>query len=118
MFVINSYMINKMGWVNYSTFRGIGLTIGEEIAYTLFEDDQLVRFFIIDDRIKKCYLIKEKQSTKNSYNFIICDYRGKKPKFKKTQFNSNIELLKLIIENNACNGEYQRYFSINKILNK
>lgn len=116
MFVINSYLINKMGWTTYSTFRGLGLTVGENIAYTLFEDDNLVRFFIVDSDVKKCYVIKEKQNNKNSYNFIICDYEAEKPVFKKIKFTSNTELLKLIIDNNACNKTYQRHFSINKIL--
>lgn len=116
MFVINSYILNKMGWVTYSTFRGIGLTIGEKVAYTLFEEDPLVRFFIVDESVGKCYVIKEKQNDKNLYNFIICEYKQKKPKFRNIEFKSNVELFSLIIEYNACSGEYQRHFNINKIL--
>jgi hypothetical protein len=45
---------------------------------------------------------------KNSYKFVI----GKQ----EIQFNSNIELIRLIIENEACNEEYKRHFKLNKIL--
>jgi hypothetical protein len=123
MFVINSYMINKMGWINYSTFHHasgnrIGLNIDEKIRHKLFDGEESVLFFMVDLRIKKCYVIKEKQNKKNTYNFIICDCGQKKNKFKNIEFRSNTELLKLIIEHNACSSNYQRHFNINKILYK
>ena len=50
----------------------------------------------------------KKLISKNLYKFVV----GKKS----TEFNSNIELIKLIIEHEACNEEYQRHFKINKLL--
>lgn len=123
MFTINSYLITKMGWYTYSQHRGIGLTISTKIVSNLFENDPLVRFFIIDSDVKLCYVIKElsekeKQKSKNLYKFIVCYYDYDKPKFEVTEFNSNEEVFKLIIEHNACNDDYKRHFKLNKILNK
>jgi hypothetical protein len=52
---------------------------------------------------------EEKQKSKNSYKFVV----GKN---KSIEFNSNTELLRLIIENEACNEEYKRHFKLNKLL--
>jgi len=73
--------------------------------------NDLVKFYIRTSTI--FILIKElseeeKQISKNLYKFIVGE--------KSIEFNSNIELLKLIIEHEACNEEYQRHFRINKIL--
>jgi hypothetical protein len=71
----------------------------------------LVRFYIRPETIY--FFIKElseeeKQISKNSYKFVI----GKR----EIQFDSNIELIRLIIENEACNEDYKRHFKLNKIL--
>ncbi len=39
-----------------------------------------------------------------------------KPKFETVEFNSNIELMKLVIDFEAANDTYQRHFKLNKIL--
>lgn len=114
MFEINAYMINKMGWVNYSAHRGIGH--GPQV----FADDPLVRYFIDLKPYKTCYLIKElsddeKQKSKNLYKFIKMDY-DHEPIFTITEFNSNYEMFKLIIEHESCNPTYQRHIKLNKIL--
>ena len=53
-----------MGWTKYYTSYGLGPNLAN-----LFNDDDLVRFFILDDVKKFCYIIKEmspdeKQKTK------------------------------------------------------
>lgn len=131
MFEINSYILQKMGWTKYYTSYGLGPTLAN-----IFNEDDLVRFFILDNEKKFCYIIKEmsveeKQKTKNSYKFIrfnipentdislkhkITDI--KKLKIKVDFFDSNESLMKLVIENEACNEDYQRHFKLNKILNK
>jgi hypothetical protein len=102
MFQINSMILRKMGWTDHSspTFNS-----------PRFDDNELVKFYI---RPKTIYIFikelteKEKLISKNLYKFVV----GKKS----TEFNSNIELIKLIIEHEACNEEYQRHFKINKLL--
>lgn len=118
-FEINKYLLMKMGWVEYYYSIGIGLKHG----LNLFESDDLVRFFIDIKDKKMCYLIKElsdfeKQKSKNTYKFIITDYTSDTPSISFVEFNSNDSLFLLIIENGACNGEYERHFKINKLLNK
>ena len=95
-------ILRKMGWTDHSspTFNS-----------PRFDDNELVKFYI---RPKTIYIFikelseKEKLISKNLYKFVV----GKKS----IEFNSNIELIKLIIEHEACNEEYQRHFKINKLL--
>lgn len=120
-FEINTYLLRKMGWYDYSYSIGIGQKIGKN--YTLFDSDPFVRFFIDKENIKKCFIIKElspneKQKTKKSYKFIVADYKDDLPEMKTFEFSSNEELFKLIIKYEACNEDYQRHFKINKLLNK
>jgi hypothetical protein len=102
MFQINSILLIKMGWSDNRTWR---------LNSPLFDDNELVKFYIRKETIY--ILIKElseeeKQMSENLYKFVV----GKNS----IEFNSNIELLKLIIEHEACSPDYQRHFKINKIL--
>lgn len=105
-----------MGWIPYSKTRGIGL------GARFFESDPLVRFFILNEDKKMCYLIKElsreeKQKSKKLYKFILLNYKDiEKPIFESKQFSSNYEMFLLVIEYEACNEIYQRHFKINKVL--
>jgi hypothetical protein len=121
MFQLNTYLLHKMGWIKYSGSRGIGM--GPQI----FDEDPLVKFFFDDKSRKNCFLIKEldtdeKQKSKNLYKFVLLDYSNMvdkskfKPKFETVEFNSNIELMKLVIDFEAANDTYQRHFKLNKIL--
>lgn len=112
MFSINSDLIRKMGWVDYSRSRGIGPN------YRFFEEDDEVQYFILFEDRKKCYVIKQQKVNNiyNDYKFIDVDFSKKTPKIKSKIFNSNIELLSLIRENLACNLTYQHLFQINSIL--
>jgi hypothetical protein len=127
MFEINSYMLNKMGWMPYSKTRGI-------LSHPrFFENDYLVRFFF-DQKLKnKLYVIKElsedeKQKSKCLYNFIISDYsdfynqtyytRGLVPAFKIEGFSDNQSLFGFIMKYGACSQIYERNFKLNKILKK
>lgn len=132
MFEINKYLISKMGWVEYSMSRGVGIhyqshSTNKSIIQP-FADDSLVRFFINMEDQYICYIIKEfsaeeKQKTENLYKFIRMDYRpdvvkNGNPKFVVKEFSSNTELFGLITKHKACNSEYQRYFTLNNILNE
>jgi hypothetical protein len=119
MFELNTTILRRMGWRDYSFSRGIGPGIN------FLEEDGQVRYFILFQDRKLCFAIKEiiikdsklKKSNKyNEYKFITVDFSKKKPKFKTNSFNSNLELLHLLRENLACNLEYQRFFQINAIL--
>jgi hypothetical protein len=122
MFEINTNILRRMGWRDYSFTRGIG---NNPYKYKFFQEDEEVRYFIVFEERKKCFAIKEivtkdpklKNSKKyNEYKFITVDFSKKRPNFDVNDFNSNIELLCLIRENLACNLEYQRFFQINSIL--
>lgn len=134
MFEINRYIINKMGWVEYSMSRGVGInyqshSINKSIVQP-FADDPLVRFFIDIKDQYICYIIKEfskeeKQKTENLYKFIRMEYspetlneREGNPKFIVKGFKSNTELFGFIVKYKACSNEYQRHFKLNSILNE
>lgn len=124
MFQINNYLLNKMGWLDYSPIRGLYYNkyFNSKNTYNLFQNDPLVRYFIEFGEKGNFFVIKElseseKQKSKNLYKFIKVEINKDKPIFNSEEFNSNIELLKLIKSNFACNEEYQRHFKLNKILN-
>lgn len=104
MFQINSMLLRKMGWTDHdhSSFA---------FNRPVFDDNELVRFYI---KTEKIYIFikelskEEKQISKNLYKFIIDK--------QEIEFNSNVKLIKLIIEYQACNDEYKRHFKLNKLL--
>lgn len=121
-FEINKYLLNKMGWVDYSSTRGLywNRVTRSKKTYNLFQDDPLVRFFIEFKESNRLFVIKElskeeKQKSKNLYKFIVVDINDE-IKFDSFEFNSNLKMLSLIYEYEACNEDYQRQFKINKLL--
>jgi hypothetical protein len=124
MFDINSYMIQKMGWFEYSATRGLyhnRSTSNKKKSYTLFDSDDDVRYFIEFENRNEFFVIKEltkeeKQSSKNRYKFITVNQTNEEVLFVTKEFNSNVELFNLIIENEACDSNYERHFRLNKIL--
>ena len=101
-------ILRKMGWTDHSspTFNS-----------PRFDHDKgVVRFYIKSSKGKKQFeyifikelSVEEKQISKNLYKFVVNK--------QEVQFNSNVELMKLIIEFVACNEEYKRHFKINKLL--
>lgn len=101
MFEINSLILRKFGWSEYNK----GYFYGPKF------DDDSIKFYIRPETqyifIKKL-TDEEKQISKNLYKFVV----GKNS----IEFNSNIEMIKLIIEYEACNEDYKRHFKLNKIL--
>ena len=124
MFELNSYMIQKMGWFDYSSTRGLyhnRWTSNKKKSYTLFDSDEYVKYFIEFENRSDFFVIKEltkeeKQKSKNRYKFIRVTQTDDDVKFIVDEFNSNEELFKLVIENEACNSDYERHFRLNKIL--
>lgn len=101
MFEINTLLLRKLGWSEYNS---------NYFNRPSFNDDS-IKFYIRPETqyifIKKL-TDEEKQMSKNSYKFVV----GKNS----IEFNSNVELIKLIIEYEACNEQYKRYFKLNRIL--
>ena len=124
MFEINSYMIQKMGWFEYSSTRGLyqnRWTSNKKRSYNLFDADDDVRYFIEFENRDEFFVIKEltkeeKQNSKNRYKFITVNQSEEDISFIIKEFNSNEELFKLVIDNEACNSDYERHFRLNKIL--
>lgn len=116
--MINFYILNKMGWIDYSKHR-FDIEFSENRVlfenYYKINKDKILSF-LFDKESKKCYTINEKQNTNILYNFVVFDFKSNKLKSNAIDFESNQELLKLVIKYNACNTRYQRYFNINKIL--
>lgn len=117
MFTINTQLLRNMGWREYSHYKGLGV----DIQIENYED---IKFFILFNDRKLCFVIKEiskksqlqNSSNYNVYKFIKIDFSKKKRKFVIEDVNSNIELMKLIRSNLACNLTRQRFFQINSIL--
>lgn len=113
---INRYLINKMGWIDYYSNYNLFSDFIYKYKYTLFEEDDKVKYFYKKSKEHKIYFIK--QISDILYNFIEVDMSKGKPKFKQSKFSNNIELFKLIIENEAYKDSYKRHFRINKIIKK
>ena len=118
MFQINSMLLRKMGWTDNGSSNGNTGWIRQFQAHfssllvgPIFDDNELVRFYI---KLEKNYIFikelsnEEKQISKNLYKFVIDK--------QEIEFNSNVKLIKLIIEYQACNDEYKRHFKLNKLL--
>lgn len=123
MFEINSYILQKMGWTKYYSSFGLG-----QSYINLFNNDDQVRYFLIDKERSFVFIIKEmtpdeKQKSNSQYKFIrfnlpknLNQFDNKKLKFKIDNFSSNVELIKLIISNEAGDEQYRRHFKLLKIL--
>ena len=91
MFEINSYMIQKMGWFEYSPTRGLyhnRWTSNKKKSYNLFDSDEYVRYFMEFENKNDFFVIKEltkeeKQKSKNRYKFIRVTQTNDDIKFNK-----------------------------------
>ncbi len=115
-----------MGWKHYHSFHGIPF-LGKDNHNSfwlekLSSEKELIRYHLYDLGRKVCFIIKEltseeKQISNKLYNFIVIELLESKTDSSKTfHFSTNQELIKLVIEHEACNEQYQRHFRINKIL--
>jgi len=100
---LNTDLLSKMGWINYSISRGVG--------FNLFSGDKdIIKFFVDGDTL---YVIKKTRY--QHYLFISVNIIEKEPKFKTTKFFSNLELLSLIKVNLACDKRYKRKLKLIKL---
>lgn len=105
-------MISKMGWFVYSQTRGIVITDGK----INFDEDSKIKFYFKDNERRMLFLITQKQKVKNTYNFIVIDHSTDMKEVQNISFNTNLEILQLIIHWEAATERYQRQFRISKIL--
>ncbi len=109
-FEINSLILYKYGWTEYK-FLHRGLIFPNLSSYNVSDDHNIKYIIEVDDSV---FYIQ--QIAKNQYKFISIDKNRQRTK--DIVFESNIELMKLVIEHSACTEDYKRHFKINKILNK
>lgn len=118
MFEINSLLLRSMGWKDYSHYRGFSVNIpfnsdnSNILFYILLEDRKLI--YYIEGIEEKKQLQKSK--IYNGYKFAKLDFSKKKLKTVQENFESNMELMKLIKKNLCCNLSRQRFFQINSII--
>ena len=89
MFEINSHIIQKMGWFEYSPTRGLYYNrqvSSKKKSYNLFDSDEMVRYFIEFENRNEFFVIKEltKEEKQNSKN-----KKNKKQKQQKTKNNKH-----------------------------
>lgn len=127
-FELNILLLHKYGWLDYSYPHRYNNQLLEEavtnyyFGRTLKINHDVVYFFRKDNTIflisEYCKITnqeldnKSKQNQKKEYTFVI--YKNKK--IKTINISSNIDLLKLIINNSACSEDYIRHFKLNKLL--
>ena len=122
MFQINSMLLRKMGWSEYQ--EGFWRSTISFKNVTLSESNQSLKvvYYIQPKNSKKTFIITEFSDKQNSfveYKFVIAD--GNKPEVdflnsKQIDIKSNVELMRLIKDFEACNESYQRHFKLNKLL--
>lgn len=118
MFEINKIFICKVGWSEYTTsFRaGAGAAYNKPNFSSIKEN---VIYYIKPLNSKKIFLINEfsnKQNKIKQYKFIIMNQSQDEIDSIEIEIKSNLELMRLIIDFEACNEEYKRHFKLIKIL--
>ena len=103
--VMNTDLLNKMGWITYSLSRGVG-------DLNLFVDDEMVKYFLYEG--ENLYVIKETNSFE--YLFIkVINPTNPIPKMEISKFSDNQSMLSLILENFAFSKEYKRLLKLSSI---
>lgn len=115
-------ILRKMGWSEYRegfwrptiSFKNVNLSGSDQSIKVLY--------YIQPLNSEKTFIITEfldKQKSIVEYKFIIVN--SNKPEVDilnsiQIEIKSNVELMTLIKDFEACNEEYKRYFKLNKIL--
>jgi hypothetical protein len=108
--------INKMGWSEYNNIMW-----RPPISIKNVLDSENVIYYIQPLKSEKTFLITESKSKQNpikEYKFIIVNNKSDIDLLNSIQIyiKSNMDLMKLIKDFEACNEQYQRHFKLNKIL--
>lgn len=120
MFELNRMFIRKMGWTEYSEFWKQSITFKN---VTIFENNQSleVMYYIQPHNSKKTFVItrfSDKQKAFTEYKFVITDKKSEIDMLDSIQIEikSNMDLMRLVKDFEACNEEYKRHFKLNKLL--
>jgi hypothetical protein len=122
-FHINYQILDKMGWTNERIPANEGIPHLSLYSYSPdlpIGEWNITKYYICRER-QTIWAILEiltdsKLKDKKIYNFVCIDFSFGMPRSSKEEIKSNIELLKLVRKNLACNKVYQRYFQINSII--
>ena len=122
MFQLNLMILRKMGWSEYRegfwrptiSFKNVNLSGSDQSIKVIY--------YIQPLNSEKTFIITQfldKQKSIVEYKFIIAN--SNKPEVDilnsiQIEIKSNVELMTLIKDFEACNEEYKRYFKLNKIL--
>jgi hypothetical protein len=120
-FELNILLLRKYGWFEYDFpykyYANFLLEKAVTNYYFYNKNYNIVYFFegngvvfLISELGKSKH--KTKQNKRKEYKFIIF----KDEEINVIDIDSNIKLLKLIVEHNACNESYARHFKLNKLL--
>ena len=118
MFELNRIFIRKIGWSEYQE----GYWRPTISIKNLSNQPAKVLYFIQPINSEKTFLITElsnKQKAFVEYKFVIANSNKSEIDFLDSiqiDIKSNVELMKLIKDFEACNEEYKRHFKLNKIL--
>lgn len=108
--------IKKIGWIEYVNAWSPAISIKN------IRDLENILYYIQPFDSEKIFLISnflDKQNETNEYKFIIVNSLGTEVDILNSisiKIKSNTDLMKLIIDFEACNDQYKRHFKLNKIL--
>ena len=117
MFEINKMFICKIGWSEYT-----GSLWRPPISIKNILDTENVIYYIQPLNSEKTFLISESSNKQNKfkqYKLIIAKTNKSEVDLLDSiqiQIKSNLDLMRLIRDFEACNEEYKRHFKLNKIL--
>ena len=109
--------IRKIGWSEYT-----GSLWRPPISIKNILDTENVIYYIQPLNSEKTFLISESSNKQNKfkqYKFIIVNSNKSQIDILKSiniLIKSNLDLMRLIVDFEACNEEYKRHFKLNKIL--
>lgn len=122
MFELNKMLLSKTGWFEYQ--EGYSKpTIPIKNLHLKGENQSLKVIYKIQPlNSEKTFLITEfsdKQKAFTEYKFVISNSNKLEIDFlysTQMDIKSNIDLMRLIKDFEACNEEYKRHFKLNKLL--
>jgi len=116
MFELNKMLIRKIGWSEYTN------SWRPPISIKNVPDGYNAIYYIQPIKSEKTFIITEvsdKQKLFIEYKFVIVNSNKPEVDFLNSlqvEIKSNVELMKLVRDLEACNEEYKRHFKLNRIL--